>query len=228
MMYCTFCGKQIADNAVPCLYCGMSAPQSDALAKLVTAVRMGDQDAVSALYEKTYKKVYYTVKSIIKDKDAVFDIVQDAYIKAFARLDTFQGDAKFLPWVRRIAANTARDWLKKERPMLFAELSSDDGQDTPVEELLPGERSRNLPDQIIDQEETKRLIRDIIEELPEDQRAAIGMFYYGEMSVKEIAVAMGVSESAVKSRLMYGRNKIEKKLNNFFDFFQFFATNQFP
>ena len=227
-MYCTFCGKEIADDVLFCPHCGKPTPQNNELAKLVAAARTGDQDAVSALYEKTYSKVYYTVKSMIKDEDAVFDIVQDAYIKAFARLDTFQGDAKFLPWVRRIAANTARDWLKKERPMLFAELSSDDGQDTPVEELLPGERSRNLPDQIIDQEETKRLIRDIIEELPEDQRAAIGMFYYGEMSVKEIAVAMGVSESAVKSRLMYGRNKIEKKLNNFFDFFQFFATNQFP
>lgn len=97
-----------------------------------------------------------------------------------------------------------------------------------MEELLPDERSENLPEQVIDQKETKRLIREIIEELPEDQRAAIGMFYYEEMSVKEIAAAMGVSESAVKSRLMYGRNKIEKKLNKFLKNFPKFATNQFP
>lgn len=149
---------------------------------------------------------------MIKDEDAVLDIVQDTYIKAFAHLESFQGDTKFLPWVRQIAANTARDWLKKKRPMLFAELNPGDEQDTPVEELFPDERSENLPDQLIDQEETKRLIREIIEDLPEDQRAAIGMFYYEEMSVKEIADAMGVSESAVKSRLMYGRKKIEKKV----------------
>ena len=102
-MNSTFCGKQIAD---------------DELANLVATARIGDQDAVSALYEKTYSKVYYTVKSMIKDEDAVFDIVQDTYIKAFSRLDGFQGDTKFLPWVRQIAANTARDWLKKRRPML--------------------------------------------------------------------------------------------------------------
>ena len=211
-MYCAFCGKQIADDAVFCPYCGKPTPQGDVLAELVAAARIGDQDAVSTLYEKTYSKVYYTVKSMIKDEDAVFDIVQDTYIKAFAHLDGFRGDAKFLPWVRQIAANTARDWLKKKRPMLFTELGSGDGQDTPVEELFPDERSENLPDQVIDQRETRRLIREIIEELPEDQRAAIGMFYYEEMSVKEIAAAMGVSESAVKSRLMYGRSKIEKKV----------------
>ena len=211
-MYCAFCGKQIADDASFCSYCGKPTGQGDVLAKLVAAARTGDQDAISALYEKTYSKVYYTVKSMIKDEDAVFDIVQDTYIKAFAHLDSFQGDTKFLPWVRQIAANTARDWLKKKRPMLFTELGSGNEQDTPVEELFPDERSENLPDQVIDQQETKRLIREIIEELPEDQRAAIGMFYYEEMSVKEIAAAMGVSESAVKSRLMYGRGKIEKKV----------------
>ena len=211
-MYCTFCGKQISNDALFCRYCGKPTHQSDAFVGLVDAARMGDQDAVSVLYEKTYSKVYYTVKSMIKDEDSALDIIQDTYIKAFAHLDSFQGDVKFLPWVRQIAANTARDWLKKKRPLLFTELSSDDGQDASVEELLPDERSESLPDQVIDQKETKRLIREIIEELPEDQRAAIGMFYYEEMSVKEIAAAMGVSESAVKSRLMYGRNKIEKKV----------------
>lgn len=211
-MYCTSCGKQIADDAAFCPYCGASGKQDDEFAGLVAAARMGGQDAISTLYEKTYSKVYYTVKSMIKDEDAVLDIIQDTYIKVFARLDNFWGDTKFLPWVRKIAVNTARDWLKKKRPMLFTELSSSDGQDTPVEELFPDERSENLPDQVIDQKETKRLIREIIEELPEDQRAAIGMFYYEEMSVKEIAATMDVSESAVKSRLMYGRHKIEKKV----------------
>ncbi|MCM1264118.1 MAG: sigma-70 family RNA polymerase sigma factor, partial [Butyrivibrio sp.] len=211
-MYCAFCGKQITDDASFCPYCGKPVPQGSKLAELVAAARSGDKDAVSALYEQTYSQVYYTVKSMIKDEDAVFDIIQDAYIKAFAHLDNFDGDTKFLPWVRQIAANTARDWLKKRRPMLFTELRHDDEQDTPMEELLADERSENIPEQIIDQNETKRLIREIIDELPEDQRATIGMFYYEEMSVKEIAAAMEISESAVKSRLMYGRNKIEKKV----------------
>lgn len=209
MMYCTFCGKQIPDDAALCPYCG---EPGDGLARLVAAARMGGQDAISALYEKTYSRVYYTVKSMIKDEDAVLDIIQDTYIKAFTRLDSFSGDMKFLPWIRKIAANTSRDWLKKKRPMLFTELGSGDGQDVSVEEMFPDERTENLPDQVIDRKETERLLREIIEELPEDQRAVIGMFYYEEMPVKEIAAAMDVSESAVKSRLKYGRQKIEKKV----------------
>ena len=211
-MYCTYCGKQIADDAVFCQYCRKSTPQGDALAELVAAARTGSQDAISSLYEKTYSKVYYTVKSMIKEENAVFDIVQDTYIKAFVHIDSFQGGTKFLAWVQQIAANTARDWLKKKRPKLFTELGSGDEQDISVEELFPDERSENLPEHVIDQKETNRLIREIIDELPEDQRAVIGMFYYEEMSVKEIAAAMDISESAVKSRLMYGRNKIEKKI----------------
>ena len=68
-----------------------------------------------------------------------------------------------------------------------------------MEELFPDERSGNLRDQIIDKKDTKRLLREIIEELPEDQRASIGILYYQEISVKEISAAMNVSESAVKS-----------------------------
>ena len=211
-MNCTFCGKQITDDAVCCPHCGTPTPKGDELAGLVAAARNGNQNAISALYDRTFDKVYCTVKSMIKDEDTIRDIVQDTYIKAFDHLDSFRGDTKFLAWVRQIAANTARDWLKKKRPMLFAELSSGDGQDTSVEELFPDERSENIPDQFIEQEETKRLLREIIEELPEDQRAAIGMYYYAEMSIKEIATAMNASESAVKSRLMYGRKKIEKKV----------------
>ena len=211
-MYCAFCGKPIETDDAFCRHCGKPVPQDGRFTELVAAARAGSQEAIGALYEKTYSKVYYTVKSMIKDEDAVFDIVQDTYIKAFAHLDSFQGGEKFLPWVRQIAANTARDWLKKKRPMLFAELGSGDERETPVEELLPDECGADLPDKVLDREETKRLLREIIEELPEDQRAVIGMFYYEEMSVKQIAAAMDASESAVKSRLMYGRGKIEKKV----------------
>lgn len=209
-MYCSYCGKENADTNAFCTHCGK--PVQNELARLVQSAREGNQEAVSALYEKSYSKVFYTVKSMIKDEDAVLDIVQDTYIKAFTHLDTFEGNDKFIPWVKRIASNTARDWLKKKKPTLFTEMTSDDGQDTPVEEQFADERSAYIPEQAIDENETKRLIREIIDDLPDDQRAVIGMYYYEEMSVREIAEALGASESAVKSRLMYGRKKIEKQV----------------
>lgn len=213
-MYCRYCGKSLPDTNAFCTRCGKptGAQTQDELAYWVVLAREGNQQAVSALYEKTYSKVFYTVKSMIKDEDTVSDILQDAYIKAFTHLDSFVGNEKFLPWVKQIAANTARDWLKKKKPTLFTEMTPNEEQDTPPEELLADERSAYIPEQVIDQNETKRLIREIIDDLPDDQRAVIGMYYYEEMSVKEIAAAMESTESAVKSRLMYGRKKIEIKV----------------
>lgn len=216
-MYCTGCGKEIPDDSRFCPNCGKSSVQeksnaSGGTSELIQKAKDGDQSAISILYEQTYNQVYYTVKSMIKDEDAVFDILQDSYIKAFSHLDSFEGGDRFTAWVRQIAANTARDWMKKKRPMLFSELEQSSDMDLPAEEWFEDENTDHLPEYVIDQNETSRLIREILDELPEDQRAAIGMYYYEEMSVKEIAASMNATENAVKSRLLYGRQKIEKKV----------------
>ena len=198
-----FCGSPVS-----------APPQAEGWSRCIALAKRGDQDAMASLYEKTYSQVFYTIKSMIKDEDAVFDILQDTYIKAFTHLGTFDGDYKFPSWVRQIAANTARDYLKRKRPALFTELASEDDADAPVEERFVDSSRENRPDMVLDQAETARLIREIMDSLPEDQRAVIGMYYYQEMPVKDIAETLGTSESAVKSRLLYGRRKIETKVRD--------------
>ena len=90
----------------------------------------------------------------------VFDILQDSYMKAFAHLDQLR-DGNFLPWMRTIAANTARDWLKKQRPLLFSELNTDEDMDEPVEERFADDRAEHLPEQVMEQKETVRLVREM-------------------------------------------------------------------
>ena len=211
-MYCVYCGAPLPEGGKFCPHCGRTAEEADGLAILVERARGGDQGAMAALYEQTCGKVFATVRSMIKNEEDAWDILQDAYIKAFTHLDSFAGEEKFLPWVRQIAANTARDWLKKRRPTLFSDLGGSEEKELPPEERLVEERESALPEQVLDREETARLLREIIDSLPEDQRAVIGMFYYQEMPVKDIAAALGASESAVKSRLLYGRRKIEAKV----------------
>lgn len=214
-MNCDRCGKPIPKGSETCPFCAAGREkESDGLASLVTLAREGNQDALSALYEKTYNGVFYTIKSMIRDDDTVLDILQDTYVKAFTHLDRFQGDTKFSPWVRQIGANTARDYLKKKKPLLFTDLTSGEEPDVPIEERFADFDARNLPDEVLDQAETTRLVREIIDGLPEDQRAVIGMYYYQEMPVKDIAAALGASESAVKSRLLYGRRKIEAQVRD--------------
>lgn len=214
-MNCDRCGRPIPKGSKACPFCTSGGEKAgDGLAGLVALAREGDQDALAALYEKTYNGVFYTIKSMIKDEDTVLDLLQDTYVKAFTHLDGFQGDSKFSPWVRQIGANTARDYLKKKKPMLFTDLAAGEEPDEPVEEHFADLDAGNLPDEVLDRAETTRLVREIIDGLPEDQRAVIGMYYYQEMPVKEIAAALGASESAVKSCLLYGRRKIEAQVRD--------------
>ena len=213
-MYCGHCGKKISEDSNFCVFCGkpteLQKPQNE-LAEFVRKARAGDKDAFGVLYNNTYNQVFYTVKSMIKDDDAVCDILQDSYVKAFLHMDSFKGDDKFLPWIKQIAANTARDWLKKKKPMLFTDLNDDD-DDMAFEEQIEDEREENIPEKLIEQKETIRIVREIVDSLPDDQRAVIGMYYYENMSVNDIASAMGASQSAIKSRLKYGRDKIKAKV----------------
>ena len=213
-MYCGHCGKKISEDSNFCVFCGqpteLQKPQNE-LEEFVRKARAGDKDAFGVLYNKTYNQVFYTVKSMIKDDDAVNDILQDSYVKAFMHMDSFKGDDKFLPWIKQIAANTARDWLKKKKPMLFTDLNDDD-DDMAFEEQIEDEREENIPEKLIEHKETIRLIGEIVDSLPDDQRAVIGMYYYENKSVNDIASAMGASQSAIKSRLKYGRDKIKAKV----------------
>lgn len=224
-MHCPKCGYNITQpDAAFCSRCGAALPVSMAGADqeslfsfLVEKARKQDRQAVSKLYNLTYTKILYSIRSMIRDEDAVWDILQDTYIQAFRKLDQLQDDARFLAWLKRIAVNTAKNYLMKDkdaggtrRIVFFSEFSTQeaDGSEV-VEETFADDRQAVLPEVVIDQNETARLMKEILDALPDEQRLVISMYYYQEMSVKEIAQALGVTESAVKSRLAYGRKKIE-------------------
>ena len=84
--------------------------------ELITAAIGGDDSALSFLYNSTQDKVTQTVRSMIRDEDAVLDIVQDSFIKGFRSLGKLDDPKNFLAWMRRIATNTAVDYLKKKKP----------------------------------------------------------------------------------------------------------------
>ena len=164
-----------------------------------------DQDAFYQLYQNSYDAVYRTVKSMIRDDDMVMDIVQDAFVKGFSNLSALDNPCSFVPWMRRIAANKAKDWFKKKQEIAFSQLADEDGNEPDFED----ERTENMPEEVIDRNETARLIDEILNGLSDEQRIAVGMFYYQNMSVAEIAKELAVSENTVKSRLNYGRKKIK-------------------
>ena len=107
-----------------------------------------------------------------------------------------------------MAHNLAVDFLRKTKPVIFSSLPEEENGDAAFED----DRTENLPDAVIDQQETARLMREILGSLSQAQRVAVIMFYYERMSLHEIAETLQVSENTVKSRLLYARKKIETEV----------------
>ena len=146
----------------------------------------------------------------MKNEDDALDIVQDAYIKAFDRIDQLDNALKFESWLNRIVASTALDALKKKKPLLFTDISNDD-EKFDVAERFEADYSEQ-PEVVIDKNETSRLVQEIIGELSDEQRVCVTMYYIQEMPVKEISEVLDVSDNTVMSRLHYARKNIEKKV----------------
>lgn len=209
-MKCSHCGASISGTANFCTKCGAKL-EFVITEQLIQNAIAGKQEAISELYNHTYNSVFQTVKAIIRtDEDTVLDLVQDTYIRGFKYLSQLDKAENFLPWIKRIGANTAKNYLKKKKPILFTDMSSED--DEAPELRFEDDRAENLPEVQIDQQETARLIGEILDSLSDEQRMAITMFYFNEMSVKEIAEELGCSENTVKSRLNYGRRKVKTKV----------------
>ena len=202
-MKCYRCKKVLEDSVEKCPACGALLGFTE---ELIQRAINNDQTAIEQLYNMTNDNVYYSIKTMIKNEDVVLDIMQDTYLKAFSSLSQLKEPAAFRGWIKRIAHNKTVDYLRKTKPVMFSEMVSIDS-----DEIIDfkDERTASMPEEIMDQKETSRLIGAILDSLSEEQRTAVGMFYFDNMSVREIADVLGISDNTVKSRLNYARKKIE-------------------
>ena len=181
-----------------------NVPQAGISPELVARARAGEQAALSALYEQSSAALYQTVRSMVRDEDLAWDILQDSYLRAFRSLEKLESDEAFLPWLRRIAVNVTADELSRKRPLSFTDLG--DGEELPE---IPDPDLRVRPELALEQKERARLLREILAALPEEQQMIVGMYYYEDMPVKEIAETLRIAPGTVKSQLHWGRKKVE-------------------
>lgn len=171
----------------------------------------GEQAALEELYNKTYSETYALAYQILRNDEAE-DIVQEAYISAFANLSRLHNPEKFDVWVKQIVSNRCKDYFKKKKPTLFTEIESEES-DSVFE--VEDQKETFRPEAAVDYSETKRIVQDLLGELPEEQRMCLLMFYGSEMIIPEIAAALAIPESTVKSRLNYGRKKLYERVSDF-------------
>ena len=176
----------------------------------VKLAKEGKETGYRYLYDETYQSKYYLALQYMKNEDAAQDVVQDAYIKAFSKLDTLDYPEAFSSWMGRIVANTAKNELVKKNPLLFTDLDGEN-QEGDFTDLIVDDHISNQPELSYTRNETREMVRELIDSLSDEQRICILMFHIEGESIRDIAAALECSENTVKSRLNYGRKNLKVK-----------------
>ncbi|MBQ8133322.1 MAG: RNA polymerase sigma factor [Clostridia bacterium] len=180
------------------------------LINLINHALEHDPEATELLYEEFYSEVYFICFNILSSKEDAEDITQDTFIEAFTNLDSMKQPLSFKNWLGRIAANKSINFLKKRNRI---SLKDDDELDVMGES---DEFESSFENKVIEADVYQTLI-EIIQKLPEEQKMVVFLFYYQEMSVKEIAELCSCSENTVKSRLRYARLFMKKEIEKYED-----------
>ncbi|MBQ7536048.1 MAG: RNA polymerase sigma factor [Stomatobaculum sp.] len=183
------------------------------IAALVLRAKKNDQTAWSDLYEYSYKSLYFIAMEFMKNRTDAEDAQQEAFFKIVRNLEQLEEPEKFLAWAKQVTTNTCLNLVRKKRDFTFTEVEERAGLDDMDISLELEDVSVDFrPEEQMEIKETSRLVREMMNELPDDQRVSLDLLYGSELSVKEIAEAMECSVNTVKSRLRYGRNTIEDKV----------------
>ena len=179
------------------------------LAALVERTRKGDKAASAELYEKMYDKLYFFALKNVRSKEDAEDIVQEAFMKALESLGELNSSESFSGWIYSVTYNLCIDKMRGGKRV--ARFETEDDRDNAIENSALNEPVM-VPKDYMQNEETKRQIKDVIDGLRPDMRSAVILYYYDQMSIAEIAETMNLSESSVKSKLYQARKKIKTKL----------------
>lgn len=175
---------------------------------LVSAARSGNTSAFNELYERHSKKVFPRIYRITKNREDAEDVLQEAALRAFLHLESYEGRSSFLTWLTRIAINSALMALRKRRnnQISIEQMSDDEETSRPWEPCDDGE----TPEARYVRCEREALLMNAIQRLPHIFREIVELQRSDEYSTTQIAEELGISLSAAKSRLMRARKSLRR------------------
>ena len=171
--------------------------------EMIKAILKGDQKAFKLLVDNYQLMVVNTCHAFVHDRDEAEDIAQDVFIQVFESLGKFRFESKLSTWLYRIAVNRSINHCKSPRGRAIkVDIESWKQQEVAQSPEMPQQ-------QLLEEQEQLELLH----RLPENQRTALILNKYEELSYKEIAEIMGTSLSSVESLLFRAKNNLEKIFN---------------
>jgi len=174
-------------------------------AQLVAAVLAGDNRAFGSLVERYQDRLYNTLVRFTGSRHDAGDVVQDAFVQALVKLDTFRGDAQFYTWLYRIAMNLALSQRRRRRPVVSVEEIKDRAGEEPV-------ASQTSPDQNLIQHERAQLVQQALLCLGDDHRQILVLREMESCSYEQISEILDLPVGTVRSRLFRARLLLKEQL----------------
>ena len=174
-------------------------------ADIVQRVRAGDVDAFGQIVKGYERRVFALAVMILRNREGADDVTQDAFVRAFERLDLYDVRRPFYPWLATITMRLSRNWLARHSPGARRE--------TPIqpESSAYASAAPAALDVLAAEDEGRRLWR-LVERLPLGERTAVVLHYRQELSVSEVASAIGVTAGTVKTLLFRARQHLRASL----------------
>ena len=185
---------------------------------LIRRAKNGDQDAFGQLVLTHQNKVYTLCVHMVTNREEAEDLAQEAFLKAWRSLNSFQEESSFATWMHRLTTNVCLDHLRKQarRQNISTAVSLDDEESGWTE---PADHTQD-PQRRLEQQEQRELLTKALNELPEHHRRLIIMREVSGLSYQEIADALDADLGTVKSGISRARERLRKILlrdGNFFN-----------
>jgi RNA polymerase sigma-70 factor (ECF subfamily) len=180
--------------------------------ELILRAQKGDQAAFRRLVERHQRRAFAIAMGLVRDENDARELVQDAFLRVYRNLNTFQGGSSFFTWLYRIVTNLAIDLMRKpgrrDAELVDGQAASDEPTDFPLVSRIDGAD----PIDVMRRREIAGRIQAALDALPPYHRGVILMREVEGMSYEEMAVAMGVSKGTIMSRLFHARQKLQRAL----------------
>ena len=170
----------------------------------------GEENAFRSLLQKYRNLVFSIMLKMVRNKQEAEDLTQEAFMKAFASLASFNDEFAFSTWLMKIASNNCIDFLRKKKLKTYSIHEPIQYKDEKIEIEIPDHDPG--PERTLIQSERSRMIEKTISELPERYRYVIILRHKEEKSYEEIAEIMNLPLGTVKAQIFRAREILNKKL----------------
>ena len=185
------------------------AAESERDRELILRAQRGDKPAFAELVGRHQRRAFAIAFGLLRSEEDASEIVQEAFLRVYRGLDTFNGTASFFTWLYRIVKNLSIDLMR--RPAWQRELPEELSGEQ-VDALLASRLSALDPEHTLRRRELAAVVGEAIDALPAYHRAVILMREVEGMSYEEMAETAGVSKGTIMSRLFHARKKLQRAL----------------